>query len=81
MSLLSGTIVGVSVAVLVVLFSIQQFGTSKIGYSFAPVMAVFFAFNSVVGAYNIAKYQPGIFKVRGLVSIYRYRHISSCALE
>ena len=59
---------GVSVAILVVLFAVQQFGTSKIGYSFAPVIAVWFAFNSVIGVYNIAKYQPGIFKVRGSMS-------------
>ena len=63
-----GTIVGVSVAILVVLFAVQQFGTSKIGYAFAPIMATFLGFNSVIGVYNIAKYQPSIFKVRGSVA-------------
>lgn len=59
----AGTIVGVSVAILLVLFGIQQFGTNTIGYAFAPVMVVFFLFNSGIGAYNIFKYSPSIFKV------------------
>ena len=60
----TGAIVGIAVAILIVLFSIQQFGTSKIGYAFAPIMCTFFIFNSGIGIYNIFKYQPGIFKVR-----------------
>ena len=59
----AGTIIGVAVAILAVLFLIQQFGTATVGYSFAPVVALFFIFNSVIGIYNIAKYSPSIFKV------------------
>jgi hypothetical protein len=32
-------------------------------HSFAPIVALWFASNSVIGIYNIAKYSPGIFKV------------------
>ncbi len=60
----AGTIIGVAIAILAVLFLIQQFGTATVGYSFAPVVALFFIFNSVIGIYNIAKYSPSIFKVR-----------------
>lgn len=55
-------IVGISCGIIVVLFVAQQFGTSKIGYSFAPIMVVFFGFNSAIGIYNIAMYSPSIFK-------------------
>ena len=68
----AGTIVGVSVAILAILFLIQQFGTATIGYSFAPIVALFFAFNSVIGIYNIAKYSPSIFKVLAPTYWFRY---------
>jgi KUP system potassium uptake protein len=35
-------VVGVSVAILVVLFSVQRFGTDKVGYSFAPAILLWF---------------------------------------
>ena len=34
-----------------------------VSHSFAPIVALWFASNSVIGIYNIAKYSPGIFKV------------------
>ena len=74
-----GTIVGVSVAIIIVLFAIQQFGTNTIGYAFAPIMVVFFAFNSGVGVYNIITYSPSIFKAcRILQPLYLSRN---CVME
>ena len=64
---LSDTIVGISCAIIVILFLGQQFGTSKIGYSFAPIMVVFFGLNSVIGVFNIVKYSPSIFKAGTLL--------------
>ncbi|KAL2344313.1 hypothetical protein Fmac_005598 [Flemingia macrophylla] len=52
----SGEVVGISIAVLVVLFSIQRFGTGKVGFMFAPVLALWFFSLGSIGLYNIVKY-------------------------
>ncbi|CAJ1940083.1 unnamed protein product [Sphenostylis stenocarpa] len=38
----TGELVGVSIVVLVALFNIQRFGTSKVGFLFAPIIALWF---------------------------------------
>jgi KUP system potassium uptake protein len=45
-----------SVATLVVLFSIQRFGTHKVGALFAPAMALWFAALAAMGAVALAKH-------------------------
>lgn len=50
----SGTIVGVSCAILVLLFLIQPLGTSKIASSFAPIVVIWLLFNFSFGIYNLA---------------------------
>ena len=45
------TIVGVSCAILVVLFLIQPLGTSKIGSMFAPIVIIWLVFNLSFGIY------------------------------
>lgn len=55
-------IVWVSVAILVCLFMVQRFGTAKVGYTFAPVIALWFLFNAGIGLYNFAKYDPTVLK-------------------
>lgn len=45
----------VIVGIIVLLFSVQQFGTSAIGKAFGPVMLVWFAFLGYLGVINIAK--------------------------
>jgi KUP system potassium uptake protein len=57
-----GTIIGVTDAILVVLFAIQPFGISKISLVFSPIIIIWLAFNAVFGAYNLAKYDAGVFK-------------------
>lgn len=42
-------VVGVSCAVLVFLFGIQAFGTSKLGTTFAPIVVVWLFFNLITG--------------------------------
>ena len=44
------------------LFSVQRFGTDKVGYSFAPIVSVWFAFNAGIGVYNFIKYDPTVIK-------------------
>ncbi|KAJ0038595.1 hypothetical protein Pint_23875 [Pistacia integerrima] len=55
-------IVWISVAILVFLFMIQRLGTDKVGYSFAPILIVWFAFISGIGVYNIIKFDPTVVK-------------------
>jgi KUP system potassium uptake protein len=45
----------VIVGIIVVLFAVQQFGTSAIGKAFGPVMLVWFGFLGYLGLINIAK--------------------------
>jgi hypothetical protein len=40
--LLTVQVVLISVAILVFLFSVQRVGTDKVGYSFAPILSVWF---------------------------------------
>ena len=47
----SGTIIGVSCAIVVVLFLIQPFGTTKIASSFAPIVIIWLLFNLAFGIY------------------------------
>jgi KUP system potassium uptake protein len=46
-----GTVVGVSCAILVVLFFLQPFGTTKLASSFAPIVIVWLLFNLAFGIY------------------------------
>lgn len=52
------TIVGISCAILVVLFAIQPFGITKLGTTFAPIIMVWLLFNFAFGIY--VSYSPSI---------------------
>lgn len=56
---LSSLIVPITVAVLIMLFAIQQFGTKLVGSLFGPVMALWFVVIGFVGAVEIA-HRPAI---------------------
>lgn len=58
----SSAIVGITCAVLVVLFLIQPFGTSKIGSTFAPIVTVWLLFNCVAGIYNLVIHDYTVLK-------------------
>ncbi|XP_077226973.1 potassium transporter 5-like [Tasmannia lanceolata] len=55
-SLTQDKIVIISVVILILLFSVQRFGTDKVGHSFAPIILLWFSFISVIGVYNIFKH-------------------------
>ncbi|KAK6155597.1 hypothetical protein DH2020_009845 [Rehmannia glutinosa] len=55
-------VVWISVVLLVALFAFQRCGTSKVSFSFSPIMLVWFATNVSIGVYNIIKYHPSILK-------------------
>ena len=51
-----------SAIVLVVLFLLQKFGTSKVSFLFSPIMFAWTLSTPLVGIYNIMCHYPGIFK-------------------
>jgi KUP system potassium uptake protein len=55
-------IVGISCAILVALFGLQFFGTSKIGTSFAPVVVVWLLYNLSISIYNLIQYDHTVLK-------------------
>ncbi|KAF2234202.1 potassium transporter [Viridothelium virens] len=55
-SISKGTVIGVTAAILILLFVIQPFGTTKLATTFAPIIIIWLAFNAVFGIYNLAKY-------------------------
>lgn len=63
-------LVVVSIIILVGLFSIQRFGTSKVGLTFAPALALWFFSLGVIGIYNILKHDISV--VRAINPAYIY---------
>ncbi|RVW54550.1 Potassium transporter 5 [Vitis vinifera] len=61
-SMTEDRIVWISVAILVCLFMVQRFGTDKVGYSFAPIICVWFALIGGIGVYNFIKFDPTVVK-------------------
>ncbi|KAI9879718.1 MAG: hypothetical protein M1830_007503 [Pleopsidium flavum] len=58
----SGTIIGISCAILVLLFLLQPLGTSKIATAFAPIVIVWLLFNLSFGIYNLALHDHSVLK-------------------
>ncbi|KAJ4956847.1 hypothetical protein NE237_013630 [Protea cynaroides] len=59
---ISGGIVWISVGILICLFLFQRFGTDKVGYTFAPIICIWFTFIGSIGLYNIIKHDPTVIK-------------------
>jgi len=57
----SSDIIPISIAFLVVLFLVQQFGTTRISFMFSPVALLWFFALASTGIYNIT-FHPGIFR-------------------
>lgn len=55
-------IIGISCAILVVLFLIQPFGTSRIGTTFAPIVTIWLLFNLCSGIYNLVVFDHSVLK-------------------
>ncbi|GLT28278.1 hypothetical protein SLA2020_032210 [Shorea laevis] len=71
-SLSTDAVVGVSVAILIGLFLFQRFGTDKVGFSFAPIISVWFAFLTGIGLYNLCKYEVGVLRAFNPYYIVKY---------
>ncbi|KAI3506655.1 hypothetical protein L1887_21216 [Cichorium endivia] len=57
-----GRIVVISVAILIALFMVQRFGTDKVGYTFAPIICIWFSLIVGVGVYNFFRFDPSVAK-------------------
>ncbi|TVU29922.1 hypothetical protein EJB05_21515 [Eragrostis curvula] len=55
-------VVWISVAILFFLFSVQRFGTDKVGYSFAPIISVWFLFIAAIGMYNLVVHDATVLR-------------------
>ncbi|KAH0641200.1 hypothetical protein KY285_037786 [Solanum tuberosum] len=58
--LTEGRLVWIAVAILLLLFMFQRFGTEKVGNTFAPILCLWFIFIAGIGLYNFAKYDPTV---------------------
>ncbi|KAM0055968.1 putative potassium transporter [Helianthus debilis subsp. tardiflorus] len=68
----TGALVIVSVVILVGLFGIQRFGTSKVGMTFAPCLALWFFSLGSIGLYNLIKYNVSVVKAINPLYIYLF---------
>ncbi|KAL9115655.1 MAG: hypothetical protein Q9227_000023 [Pyrenula ochraceoflavens] len=57
-----GTIVGVTDAILVMLFLVQPLGIQKISYAFSPIVIIWLGFNAAFGVYNLVNFDATVFK-------------------
>ncbi|EXJ95947.1 potassium uptake protein [Capronia coronata CBS 617.96] len=61
-SITNPTIIGVSCAILVALFSIQPLGITKLASTFAPIVIVWLLFNASFGIFNLVKHDASVLK-------------------
>ena len=60
-SISKNTVIGVTDAILVVLFCIQPMGITKLSFAFSPIVIIWLGFNAAFGIYNLSKYDVGVF--------------------
>ncbi|XP_021809368.1 potassium transporter 7-like [Prunus avium] len=65
-------VVMISVAFLVILFSVQKFGTSKVGLAVGPALFIWFCSLGAIGIYNLVKYDSSVLKAFNPVHIYYF---------
>uniref|UniRef100_A0A0E0ERQ1 Potassium transporter n=1 Tax=Oryza meridionalis TaxID=40149 RepID=A0A0E0ERQ1_9ORYZ len=65
-------VVIVSILFLILLFSVQRFGTGKVGFMFAPILALWFLNLGTIGIYNLAKYDISVVRAFNPVYIYLF---------
>ncbi|KAL3152408.1 hypothetical protein ABBQ32_001459 [Trebouxia sp. C0010 RCD-2024] len=69
-SVSQGGVVGISCAIIVLIFMAQRFGTSRVGACFAPIVLIYFLCNMIIAITNISRYKPTIFKISFLAICY-----------
>ncbi|GAB2214224.1 hypothetical protein Drorol1_Dr00018565 [Drosera rotundifolia] len=68
----TNAVVAVSIVILIALFSIQRFGTSKVGFLFAPILSLWFFSLGSIGIYNLATCGFTVLKALNPAYIYLY---------
>ena len=58
----TSTIVGVSCAIIILLFLVQPLGTAKIATAFAPIVIIWLLLNAVFGIYNLVRFDHSVLK-------------------
>ncbi|KAM1085077.1 hypothetical protein ACFX13_011059 [Malus domestica] len=61
-SLSSSLVEALSAGVLIILFLLQKFGTSRVSFLFSPIMGTWTLVTPLMGIYSIIRHYPGIFK-------------------
>lgn len=62
----------ISVAILIILFSIQKFGTSKVGLALGPALFIWFLSLAAIGIYNIVKHDKSVLRAFNPAHIYYF---------
>ncbi|XP_010530622.1 PREDICTED: potassium transporter 13 [Tarenaya hassleriana] len=63
-------VVIISVSLLVILFSVQKYGTSKMGLALGPALFVWFCCLAGIGIHNLIKYDSSVFRAFNPAHIY-----------
>ncbi|RDL31487.1 Uncharacterized protein BP5553_09696 [Venustampulla echinocandica] len=58
----SAIVTGTTCGILILLFLIQPFGTTKLASSFAPIVIIWLCFNAGFGIYNLVKFDHSVLK-------------------
>ncbi|KAJ8563096.1 hypothetical protein K7X08_031548 [Anisodus acutangulus] len=61
-----------SIIILGALFSIQKYGSSKVGFTFAPALALWFFSLGAIGIYNLLKYDVTVLRALNPAYIYLF---------
>ncbi|KNA03435.1 hypothetical protein SOVF_209220 isoform A [Spinacia oleracea] len=56
------TVEALSAIILIFLFLLQKFGTSRVSFLFSPIMGMWTLTTPLVGIYSIIRHYPGVFK-------------------
>lgn len=75
----TSAVVIVSIIILLGLFNIQRFGTGKVGFMFAPVLALWFFSLGAIGIYNLVKHDISVLRALNPAYIYFFFKKNSSA--
>uniref|UniRef100_A0A1J3JJ60 Potassium transporter n=1 Tax=Noccaea caerulescens TaxID=107243 RepID=A0A1J3JJ60_NOCCA len=59
-------------AILILLFSLQHYGTHRLGFLFAPIVLAWLICISAIGVYNIFHWNPHVYKALSPYYIYKF---------
>ncbi|XP_076960485.1 potassium transporter 7-like [Bidens hawaiensis] len=65
-------VVMISVAYLIILFSVQKYGTSKVGLVIGPALFIWFCSLGGIGIYNLMTHDSSVVKAFNPIHIYHY---------